>query len=418
MAARVAKESRLQPKIHAAREGAPDAPDVTVLIPCLNEEESVAGVVRQAFAGLAQAGLRGDVIVVDNGSEDRTAELAAAAGARVIKERRRGKGYAVQTGIRESTGTYIVMADGDGTYDLTQLEALIRPLRDGYDMVIGNRLRGQMAQRSMPWLHRYVGNPLFGALVSLIAGQRFGDCLSGLRSFRRDAWHAMAPTSPGFELESEMCLRAGRHGLRVTEIPVAYGVRAAPSKLRGVAHGWAITRFIILESADIIFFFPAMIAVALGVVSLALGIAVTRGVEVGSVHWQPVFAGGILVPAGIGFMALGLAAKWQAWRRGIAQPNRLVRALNESPSRLLESILLSGLLMLLAGVALDGYLLWGWAQNEPPARALGLGAVAQTMMIAGLNLIVTAALLGVLRSDVRMEEVAGTEAAARDDDAG
>jgi hypothetical protein len=185
-----------------------------------------------------------------------------------------------------------------------------------------------------------------------------------------------------------------------------------------VAHGWAITRFIILESADIIFFFPAMIAVALGVVSLALGITVTRGVEVGSVHWQPVFAGGILVPAGIGFMALGLAAKWQAWRRGIAQPNRLVRALNESPSRLLESILLSGLLMLLAGVALDGYLLWGWAQNEPPARALGLGAVAQTMMIAGLNLIVTAALLGVLRSDVRLEEVAGTEAAPRDDDAG
>ncbi|GAG14792.1 unnamed protein product, partial [marine sediment metagenome] len=136
--------------------------DVSVIMPCLNEEPSVAECVQKARAWLARSGLRGEVIVVDNGSTDRTAHLAAEAGARVLREPRRGKGYAVQRGMLESSGEYVVLADGDGTYDLSRLEALVEPLRNGYDMVIGNRLRGALERKSMPWLHRHVGNPFFG----------------------------------------------------------------------------------------------------------------------------------------------------------------------------------------------------------------------------------------------------------------
>ncbi len=372
--------------------------DVSILIPCLNEERSVAECVQKARAWLARSGLRGEIIVIDNGSTDRTAELAAEAGARVLREPRRGKGYAVQTGMLESSGKYVVLADGDGTYDLSRLGPLLEPLRNGYDMVIGNRLRGAMERKSMPWLHRRVGNPFFGALISLITRQRFGDCLSGLRAFRRGAWVTMAPRAAGFELESEMCLRAGRHHLRVTEVPVPYAVRQAPSKLRGLTHGWAIARFILLESADIIFFAPAFLAVALGVLSLGIGTITTTGVDVGSVRWQPVFAGGILVPGGIAFMTLGLAAKWLAWRRGVIKPGWLLQMLNDPSARTLELFLLVGGAALVAGVGLDAYLLWGWSRDVPPPNPLGLGALAQTLVVSGLNLIVAAVLIGVLRA--------------------
>jgi glycosyltransferase involved in cell wall biosynthesis len=195
--------------------------DVSIIIPCLNEEASIEECVTKALGWLAKSRMSGEVVVVDNNSTDRTSEVARAAGARVVLEELPGKGNAFQTGMRESSGRYIVMSDGDATYDLSQLDTMIEPLTQGYDMVVGNRLRGNMESRSMPWLHRYIGNPLFNFLIGLIARQRMGDVLSGLRSFTRESWKLMAPVSTGFELESEMCLRAGRHKLRVKDVPIS-----------------------------------------------------------------------------------------------------------------------------------------------------------------------------------------------------
>jgi hypothetical protein len=378
-------------------EGASSEVDISIVMPCLDEAATVAACVSDALSWLQESKTPGEVVVIDNGSSDGSAELAAAAGARVIAEPRRGKGHAVRRGIAETSGEYIVLIDADGTYDLRGLEALVELLRNGYDMVVGNRLRGAIQPGSMPWMHRYLGNPLFSAVISLIAGQRFGDCLSGLRAFRRKAWFAMAPEAAGFELESEMCLRAGRHRLRVAEVPVAYGTRQVRSKLRGLTHGWAIARFIVLDSADIIFFVPALLAIAAGVVSLIIGVVTTEGVEVGSVPWQPVFAGGILIPGGTALITLGLAAKWLAWRRGVAKPDWLIRLLSADPVPIVEVLLLGGCVGLAAGAGLDAYLLWGWTRDTPPPLPLGLGAVAQTLVVTGLNLIVTAMLVGILR---------------------
>jgi hypothetical protein len=386
----------------AARAGA--AIDVSIIIPCLNEEKSVEECVSKARSWLEGSRYSGEVVVVDNGSTDRTAELARSAGARVIHESLRGKGNAFQTGMRETTGRYVVMSDGDATYDLSALTPLIEPLEQGYDMVVGNRLAGEMERKSMPWLHRYVGNPFFNGLISLISGQKFGDVLTGLRSFKRAAWETMAPTSSGFELESEICLRAGRNRLRVTNVPVPYAVRRAPSKLRGLTHGWAIARFIVLESADLIFIVPGLAMIVLGIIALAIGVAASSGVDVGSVRWQPVFAGGILVPGGIAFLTVGIAAKWLAWRRGVARQGRMTAALADFNRPVGDYFLVAGLISLVAGVLLDGYLLLNWAQDEPVELALGLGAVAQTLVVSGLNLMVAAVLIGVLRAGAREEQ--------------
>ncbi len=386
-------------------QAAPAGPlDVSVIIPCLNEEATVGDCVTKARAWLSESGRTGEVIVVDNASTDGTAEAARAAGARVIAEPRRGKGNAFRTGVRGSRGQLIVMSDGDGTYDLSDLDPVVRPLEDGYDMVIGNRLQGEMEGRAMPWLHRRVGNPLFGALISVITRRTFGDVLSGLRSFTREAWETMSPAAVGFELESEICLRAGRNGMRVAEVPVPYGVRREPSKLRGLTHGWAIARFIILESADLIFIYPGLIAIVLGILSLATGVAYSDGVDVGSVSWQPVFAGGILVPGGISFLTLGIATKWLAWRRGVARSGRVVRALRDESLPVGDYFLLSGVASLIAGVALDAYLLWTWASDDPVGLALGWGAVAQTLVVSGFSLIVAAVLIDVLRASQRSDE--------------
>ena len=371
--------------------------DVSIIIPCLNEEKSVVECITRARAWLERSGRSGEVVVVDNNSTDRTAEVAREAGARVIFEELRGKGNAFQTGVRETSGRYIVMADGDATYDLSQLDEMIEPLTHGYDMVIGNRLKGAMESKSMPVLHRYIGNPLFNALIGLIARQRMGDVLSGLRAFTRDAWTRMAPVSTGFELESEMCLRAGRHGLKVKDVPVSYAVRRAPSKLRGLTHGWAIARFIILESADLILIAPGLLSILLGVIALTGAVAQTSGVEVGSVRWQPVFAGGILVPGGIAFITAGIAAKWIAWQRGVAPPGRVVALLNDFDKPVGDWALLAGFSSLAAGVVMDLFLLWRWANGD--TQSLALGALAQTLVVSGLGLLVMAVLIGILRSE-------------------
>jgi hypothetical protein len=162
-----------------------------------------------------------------------------------------------------------------------------------------------------------------------------------------------------------------------------------------------------LDSADIIFFVPALLAIVAGVGSLIIGVVMTEGVEVGSVPWQPVFAGGILIPGGTALITLGLAAKWLAWRRGVAKSDWLIRLLSAHSAPIVEVLLLGGSVALAAGAGLDAYLLWGWSRDTPPPSPLGLGAVAQTLVVTGLNLIVTAMLVGVLRVRSTFEAMEG-----------
>src|ERR1019366_4551811 len=213
------------------------APLVSVVIPCLNEEENVERCVRGAIDALASAGLEGEVIVVDNGSDDRSAELAAAAGAQVVVEPRRGYGSAYLAGFAAARGTYIVMADADLTYDFGEIPSFIRELQSGAELVMGNRM-GNIKPGAMPWLHRYIGNPLLTGLLNLFFRTGVRDAHCGMRALRRDVLDRLDLRTTGMEFASEMVIRAAKQHLAITEVDIEYHPRGGESKLSSFRDGW------------------------------------------------------------------------------------------------------------------------------------------------------------------------------------
>lgn len=358
---------------------------VSIVMPCLNEEESVEASVRKAWEGLARLGLRGEVIVVDNGSTDRSAELAAAAGARVVREPDRGYGRAHLRGFAEARGRYIVMGDCDNTYDFTDLAPLLEPLGQGYDMVVGNRFQGGIQRGAMPWAHRHIGTPIINLLLRLFTGACVGDSQSGLRAFTREAYQRMQLRSGGMELASEMVLKAARRGLRIAEVPISYAPRRGESKLRTFRDGWRHLRFLLLFTPHVLFTLPGLLLLLAGVATFALSFASPAGVAIGALNWQPVFAGPIFITVGTTALALGVVSRVYASAKGIVPGDgHWVRLYRERLS--LEAILLGAGLLMLAGLGLDFYLFLRWVGEAAPLGVgLQLAALAQTLIIVGAH---------------------------------
>lgn len=207
-------------------------------MPCLNEAEGVGACIAAAWAALHKAGLRGEVIVVDNGSTDGSGRIAAAGGARVIDERRRGYGRACLAGLRAGRGAILVLGDADCSYDFGELPALLGPLQQGADLVLGSRFQGGIQPGAMPFHRRYVGNPALTLLVNVLFGLRLTDAETGFRALTGAAFARLPLTAPGMEFAPEMVIAARRAGLRVAEVPIRYYPRRGRSKLRPLADGW------------------------------------------------------------------------------------------------------------------------------------------------------------------------------------
>ncbi len=365
-------------------EPASDPIDVSVVLPCLNEEATVAACVAKTRAWFERAGVRGEVIVVDNRSTDRSREEALQAGARVIVEARRGYGAAHLRGFAEARGKIIVMADADDTYDLLQLDPLIEPLRNGYDMTVGNRL-GNLAPGAMTWSHRAIGTPAITFLLSLFAGARLGDSQCGLRAFTREAYERMELTSTGMELASEMILKAFRRGLKVAEVPVPYAVRKGESKLNTVRDGWRHLRFLLLYTPVYLFLVPGLVLALLGLLALGLTLGASGGVAIGTLTWQPVFAGGIFLIVGTNALMIGVASHVYAAARGIVADDRLTELFRRYFT--LERVLGVAGVLLLMGVGLDVLLFYQWVSgNHLGLSPEGIAALAQSSIIVGANL--------------------------------
>ena len=357
--------------------------DVSVVLPCLNEEESVAICVRKARTWFKRAGVRGEVIVVDNGSTDRSREEAAGAGARVLDEPRRGYGAAHLRGFAEARGDIIVMADADDTYDLLDLDRLIEPLHHGSDMTVGNRM-GDMEQGAMTWSHRVIGTPAISFLLSLFAGSRIADSQCGLRAFTREAYQRMELRSSGMELASEMILKAFRRDLKVAEVPITYAVRKGESKLSTFRDGWRHLRFLLLHTPQYLFLAPGVAFVLLGLLSLGFTLGASGGVTVGTLTWQPVFAGGILLIVGTNALMIGMATHNYAVSRGIIAEDRLSRFYRQHVT--LERVLGLAGVLLLAGLGLDALIFSQWVSGrELGLSTAGLAALAQSSIIIGAN---------------------------------
>lgn len=366
--------------------------DVSVVIPCLNEEENITACVLDARAALDLSGLRGEVVVVDNASEDRSAELALAAGATVVREPRRGYGSAYLAGFASARGTYVVMADADLTYDFNDIPRFVERLDAGADLVMGDRM-DNIEPGAMPWLHRYVGNPILSGLLNLLFRTGVRDAHCGMRAFRRSALAEMDLRTTGMEFASEMVISASRTNLLIDEIPIHYHPRGGMSKLSTFRDGWRHLRFLLIHHPTALFVLPGLVLFAVGVVLSALVLStVTIGGHVLQLH--ALIAGSLLEVVGTQVIGLGLAAHAYAtyfMSYSDAWFDRVRARL-----RLEHGLVFGGLLAAIGAVFIV-IVLVGWLSN-------GLGSLsheymtltAATLVIIGVQVFFTSFLLSIL----------------------
>jgi glycosyltransferase involved in cell wall biosynthesis len=370
----------------------PALPLVSVVIPCLNEEENVESCVRGAIDALQSAGLGGEVIVVDNDSDDRSAELAANAGARVVLERRRGYGSAYLAGFAAARGTYIVMADADLTYDMGEIPMFVRELQAGAQLVMGNRM-DNIQPGAMPWLHRYVGNPMLTGLLNLFFRTGVRDAHCGMRAVRREVLERLDLRSTGMEFASEMVIRAAKENLMIAEVAIEYHPRGGESKLSSFRDGWRHLRFLLVHSPTYLFILPgALLAVAGTLVS----VLVLARADVLGRSWDihALIGGALFTIVGVQVLALGLCAhaygtyfmgEREAWFDAMRARFRL------------EHGLLLGGTITIAGFVTALIIVLQWIDHG--FGALGqerLAIVAFELLIVGLQIFFSSFMLSVL----------------------
>ena len=366
---------------------------ISIVMPCLDEEQTVATCVRKALGWLERSPYSGEVVVVDNGSTDRSVELATAAGARVIHEPRTGYGAALRRGFAEGEGDWLVMGDCDDTYDFGDLDPLMQPLAEGYDMAVGNRFAGGIAPGAMTWSHRYIGTPVISFLLKMFSGLKVGDSQCGLRAFTRDALDRLELRTDGMELASEMILKSARRGLKVADVPVPYDIRLGEAKLNTMRDGWRHLRFLLLASPNHLFTIPGITLTLLGIVTLALALP-QNGIEIGDLTWQPIFAGGIFLVVGVNALLLGFASRLYLTARGITNEDVTLRFYHRYLG--LEEFIGIGVLLITLGLAVD--VLIAFVDVASVSR-LDLAAIAQALIIVGVNVGLVGALASLLEAD-------------------
>jgi glycosyltransferase involved in cell wall biosynthesis len=353
-------------------------PQVSVVLPCLNEEEAIGAVVDQAWEGVTSSGRTGEVVVVDNGSSDRSAEIANAHGARVVIETTRGYGAAYLTGLDEARGQYIVMADADGTYPLHMLAPFVERLEQGDDLVIGSRFNGRIHHGAMPWANRYLGNPFLTGMLNLLFGVKVSDAHCGMRAIRGDALPALDLHSTGMELASEMVFKAYRRGLAVSELPIDYFPRTGESKLRRSRDAWRHVRFMLLYSPSWLYLLPGSIMLLLGLAGMLL--LASGPIDVFGRTWQihTMLAFVAMTLIGAQVVQLGIFARTFA-RVTIGEHDPLLERIGRRLR--LEHGLLAGGALVLAGFALLAWIFAAWAAD-------GFGALTHEYPTAlGLTLL-------------------------------
>jgi glycosyltransferase involved in cell wall biosynthesis len=373
------------------------AMDISVVMPCLNEADSVGICVEKALEGIRRTGLRGEVIVCDNGSTDGSPAVAREAGARVVLESSRGYGNAYLKGFAEAHGRYIVMGDSDNTYDFTELANLIQPLTDGSaDYVLGSRFGGEILKGAMSWSHRYVGNPILTGALNRFFGLRSTDAHSGMRAFTREALDRMSLCCEGMEFASEIVVKAARAELRVAEVPIRYHPRIGESKLHGVRDAWRHLRFMLLLSPMYLFIIPGLVFFLVGFVgqsALLVG-TVSVGHHSLQVHFSILFA--LLTLAGSQAVIFGVFARTYAKSIGLDKPSAISDWVERDFS--LERGLLVGALFLFAGLGIDIGILVQWLNRSLGALdAVRPAVYALTLFVLGLQLVFAAFFLSLFQ---------------------
>ncbi len=290
--------------------------ELSVVMPCLNEERTVAICVGKAVRTMRELGIQGEVVIVDNGSTDRSVQVATEAGARVVYHPLKGYGNALRRGFAEARGTYIIMGDCDDSYDFTDLKRFVDCLRNGADLVMGNRLKGHIKPGAMPWLHKYVGNPVLSNFLNLLFKTGVGDSHCGMRGFRKDAVARMNLQMPGMELASEMVIKSSLARLRIDEIPITLHPdgRDRRPHLRSFRDGWRHLRFMMMCSPSFLFFLPGMLLLVLGLSAIPTAVLAGYGVWDGAFGPNFMYTASLAALTGFHVLVFGFLAKLMAHR--------------------------------------------------------------------------------------------------------
>ena len=377
--------------------------ELTVLMPCLNEAETVATCVAKAAAFLERTGIQGEVLVADNGSSDGSAELARGAGARLVHVAQKGYGSALLGGLQAARGRYVIMADADDSYDFSQLDAFVASLRAGNTMVIGHRFRGGIRAGAMPFLHRYLGNPLLSLAGRLFFASPIGDFHCGLRGVERAAALKLGLCAPGMEFASEMIVKATLAGWPIAEVPTVLSPagRSRPPHLRSWRDGWRHLRFLLMMSPRWLMLYPGLCLIGLGAageLAILRGPLVIDGVGF-DIHTM-LYAGGATV-LGIQLVLFSLVARTiGVLKKLLPMSAPLARFLRVFS---LERGILAGASFGLAGLGLAVYSVLSWAQTRlsalDPVTMMRVAIPSVTLMLAGAEIIFASFLLGFI--DVR-----------------
>jgi hypothetical protein len=383
-------------------------------MPCLDEAETIGACVREAMGFLAASGVRGEVVVGDNGSTDGSREIALREGARVVDVPLRGYGAALHFAVREARGRWVVMGDSDLSYDFSRLAPFLERLREGFDLVMGNRFRGGIEPGAMPWKNRWLGNPILSGVGRLLFRCPARDLHCGIRGFSAEAFRRMDLRTTGMEFASEMVVKATLLGLRVAEVPARLrkAGRSRPPHLRPWRDGWRHLRFMLLYSPDWLFLYPGL---ALALAGLAAGAWLLPGPRrIGGIELDvhTLLYAALAVLVGVQAVGFAVFSKTFATAEGLLPESRRQRAFHRLVS--LEAGLALGLALAAAGLAGSIHAVLGWRAESfgplDPSRGLREVIPSVLALVLGIQVILSSFFLSVLR--LRRRPLSGGSGAA------
>lgn len=388
-----------------------DEIELSIVMPCLNEAETLAVCIDKAVAYLQRSGIVGEVVIADNGSTDGSQQIAIDHGARVVPIAAKGYGSALMGGISASNGRYVIMGDADDSYDFSSLDHFVERLRAGDELVMGNRFRGGIEPGAMPNLHKYLGNPVLSTIGRVLFRSEIRDFHCGLRGFNRESIMQLGLITTGMEFASEVVVKSTLGGLRVSEVPTTLKKdgRSRPPHLRSWRDGWRHLRFLLLFSPRWLFLVPGLAALAfglLGTILLSFG-----SLNIGAVGLDvstQIYAAALTV---VGYQAVlfAILTKLYARHEGfyIPQSRTFARFAGRAS---LESGAIFGLVLFLAGLSIAVVQVLAWGANgfgaQDPVDTIRLAVPACLFMMLGSQTVMSGMFLGILSIDVRRMTVA------------
>lgn len=375
-------------------------PELSVVMPCLNEAETLATCIKKAQAFFEREKIAGEVVIADNGSTDGSQAIALALNARVVNVPEKGYGSALIGGITAAEGTYIMMGDADDSYDFGNMMPYLIKLREGFDLVMGNRFKGGIKKGAMPFLHRYLGNPVLSFIGRLFFKSKIGDFHCGLRGFSKEAFNKMNLQTTGMEFASEMIVKSSLKGLRITEVPTILSPdgRTRPPHLNTWRDGWRHLRFLVLYSPRWLFLIPGFLLMLLGLITSSILIygPVTLGNVTFDVHTLLFTSGCILI--GFQFLLFYGLTKVFTVENGLLPKSkkydRLFRFIN------LEKGLILGSILFLIGIGLSLFAYHNWQElnfgDINNSNTLRIAIPAITSMLLGIQIILFSLFFSIL----------------------